>query len=138
MARLDTEHELASLKLTPRLIDVLALLVQGESNKHIARELDLSLETVKEYVAAILRRLNVNSRTQVPLSVRSSYEALLTWDAARRRTPQSATRNRDQRRNLVHSQEWLGQERRHMLERVREFQVLAEPSRSTRQDRGPD
>lgn len=52
-----TQSELAAqltkLPLTPRLLDVLALLLQGKSNKIIARELSLSTETVKEYVATI-------------------------------------------------------------------------------------
>jgi DNA-binding CsgD family transcriptional regulator len=70
--------------LSPRLIDVLALLLQGQSNKHIARDLSLSTETVKEYVATILHRLRVTSRAQVPMTVRSLHEPLLAWDAARR------------------------------------------------------
>ena len=69
--------------LTPRLIDVLALLLQGRSNKLIARDLSLSPETVKEYVATILRRLGLTSRAQVPMSG-SLHEPLLAWDTARR------------------------------------------------------
>ena len=55
--------------LTPRQTDVLALLLQGKPNKLIARELNLSVETVKDHVAAVLRALNVNSRTQAVLAV---------------------------------------------------------------------
>ena len=43
---------LANFKLTPRQTDVLGLLLRGQSNKLIARELDLSVETVKDHVAA--------------------------------------------------------------------------------------
>jgi len=46
---------LAAFKLTPRQTDVLGLLLRGQSNKLIARELDLSVETVKDHVAAVLR-----------------------------------------------------------------------------------
>ena len=60
---------LASLGLTPRQTDVLALLLQGLPNKLIARELNLSVETVKDHVAAVLRALNVSSRTQAVLAV---------------------------------------------------------------------
>lgn len=60
---------LASLGLTPRQTDVLALLLQGKPNKLIARDLNLSVETVKDHVAAVLRALNVNSRTQAVLAV---------------------------------------------------------------------
>jgi DNA-binding NarL/FixJ family response regulator len=52
------------LPLTPRQKDVLHLLTQGLSNKLIARELGVSVDTVKDHVAAVLKALNVNSRTQ--------------------------------------------------------------------------
>ncbi|HEX6706987.1 MAG TPA: response regulator transcription factor [Albitalea sp.] len=58
-----------ALGLTPRQRDVLALLLQGQPNKLIARELGLSVETVKDHVAAVLRALNVSSRTQAVLAV---------------------------------------------------------------------
>jgi DNA-binding NarL/FixJ family response regulator len=64
-----TTPHLASLGLTPRQTDVLALLLQGQPNKLIARELGLSVETVKDHVAAVLRALGVNSRTQAVLAV---------------------------------------------------------------------
>jgi DNA-binding NarL/FixJ family response regulator len=60
---------LATFKLTPRQTDVLSLLLRGQSNKLIARELNLSVETVKDHVAAVLRALGVNSRTQAVLAV---------------------------------------------------------------------
>ena len=52
------------LGLTLRQIDVLRMLVDGRSNKLIARELDLSPSTVKTHLEAIFQRLHVNSRTQ--------------------------------------------------------------------------
>ena len=64
-----TQPSLASLGLTPRQTDVLALLLQGKPNKLIARDLDLSVETVKDHVAAVLRALKVSSRTQAVLAV---------------------------------------------------------------------
>ena len=60
---------LASVGLTPRQSDVLALLLQGKPNKLIARELNVSVETVKDHVAAVLRALGVSSRTQAVLAV---------------------------------------------------------------------
>ena len=59
----------AALGLTPRQTDVLQLLLQGQSNKLIARALNLSVETIKDHVAAVLRTLNVSSRTQAVLAV---------------------------------------------------------------------
>lgn len=60
---------LEGLSLTPRQTDVLALLLQGKPNKVIARELGVSVETVKDHVAAVLKALGVNSRTQAVLAV---------------------------------------------------------------------
>ena len=60
---------LAELGLTPRQNEVLTLLLQGKPNKMIARDLSLSVETIKDHVAAVLRSLGVNSRTQAVLAV---------------------------------------------------------------------
>ncbi len=56
--------------LTARQREVLACLGQGKSNKQIARELDLSENTVKIHVAAILRLLGVDNRTQAAVLAR--------------------------------------------------------------------
>ena len=58
------EHDWSSLPLTPRQKHVLNLLTQGLSNKLIARELGVSVDTVKDHVAAVLKALGVASRTQ--------------------------------------------------------------------------
>lgn len=49
--------------LTPRQIDVLRLLVEGQSNKEIARSLNLGEGTIKIHVAALLRNLKVQNRS---------------------------------------------------------------------------
>ena len=54
--------------LTPREMDVLRLLAQGQSNKEIARTLYLVEETVKDHVRHILAKLGVKSRTQAVLA----------------------------------------------------------------------
>jgi two-component system, NarL family, response regulator LiaR len=54
--------------LTPREMDVLRLLAQGQSNKEIARTLHLVEETVKSHVRHILAKLGVQSRTQAVLA----------------------------------------------------------------------
>ena len=51
-------------KLTPRQQEVLKRLCEGESNKRIALNLDLSEHTVKLHVRAILQALNAENRTQ--------------------------------------------------------------------------
>ncbi len=60
---------LDTLGLTPRQTEVLHLLLQGKPNKLIARDLKLSVETVKDHVAAVLRSLGVSSRTQAVLAI---------------------------------------------------------------------
>jgi DNA-binding NarL/FixJ family response regulator len=64
-----TTPSLQSLGLTPRQSEVMSKLLQGLPNKLIARELNLSVETVKDHVAAVLRALGVSSRTQAVLAV---------------------------------------------------------------------
>ena len=51
-------------ELTPRELQVLRLMAEGQSNKTIARELGISEHTVKFHVNAILGKLNVQSRTE--------------------------------------------------------------------------
>ncbi|GLS06161.1 DNA-binding response regulator [Chitiniphilus shinanonensis] len=52
-------------KLTPRERDIVACLARGESNKEIARRLDLAESTVKIHIQSVLRKLNLSSRVQV-------------------------------------------------------------------------
>lgn len=67
MATLPSSFE--ALRLTPRQSDVLAALLHGKTNKLIAKELGLSIETVKDHVSAVLRVLGVRTRTQAVLVV---------------------------------------------------------------------
>jgi DNA-binding NarL/FixJ family response regulator len=60
---------LDALGLSKRQSDVLAYLLKGMPNKLIAREMGLSVETVKDHVAAVLRALKVSSRTQAVLAI---------------------------------------------------------------------
>ena len=57
--------------LTARQRQVLEKLGQGKSNKQIARELDLSENTVKIHVTGILRALGVDNRTQAAVIARA-------------------------------------------------------------------
>jgi DNA-binding NarL/FixJ family response regulator len=56
------------LGLTDRQLDVLALMMQGKSNKAICRTLDLAQPTVKKHVTAILQALNVTNRTEAVIA----------------------------------------------------------------------
>lgn len=51
-------------KLTPRERDIIACLARGESNKMIARTLDLAESTVKIHVQNVLKKLKLSSRVQ--------------------------------------------------------------------------
>jgi len=55
--------------LTPRQLEVLALLVEGGANKEIARRLNLAEATVKMHVTAILKNLDVNNRIRAARAV---------------------------------------------------------------------
>ncbi|MEW5726504.1 MAG: LuxR C-terminal-related transcriptional regulator [Pseudomonadota bacterium] len=50
--------------LTSKQLRVLSLLTRGKSNKQIAKELELSPNTVKAHVSEILRRLGVSTRAE--------------------------------------------------------------------------
>ena len=50
--------------LTPRELEVLTAMADGASNKSIARRLGISHHTVKFHVAAILAKLDADSRTE--------------------------------------------------------------------------
>jgi DNA-binding NarL/FixJ family response regulator len=54
----------AAPELSPRQKEVLALLLKGLPNKLIARKLDISENTTKVHVSAVLHALGVGTRTQ--------------------------------------------------------------------------
>lgn len=58
----------AAPQLTPRQLDVLAGLCRGLPSKSIARELQLSEYTVKEYVSALFQALGVHNRTEAAIA----------------------------------------------------------------------
>jgi DNA-binding NarL/FixJ family response regulator len=59
----------ADCGLTERQIEVLALMMQGKSNKAICSVLALAEPTVKNHVAAILKALKVKNRTEAAMAV---------------------------------------------------------------------
>jgi DNA-binding NarL/FixJ family response regulator len=56
-----------ALGLTPREGHVVALIAEGAANKEIARELGLSMNTVKSHIRTAYRAMGVSSRTQAVL-----------------------------------------------------------------------
>lgn len=61
---LDESAEGVFSPLTPREIEILDYVAQGNSNKEIAFQLGISDQTVKNHITSILRKLAVNDRTQ--------------------------------------------------------------------------
>ena len=55
---------LSHASLTSREVDVLTLVVDGQSNKAIARRLQIEVGTVKSHMSAIMAKLGATSRTQ--------------------------------------------------------------------------
>jgi DNA-binding CsgD family transcriptional regulator len=51
------------LQLTPRELEVLALLAEGASNKMIAQQLGISVHTAKFHVASLIDKLDAIGRT---------------------------------------------------------------------------
>jgi two-component system NarL family response regulator len=93
---------LSRAALTAREVDVLQLVVAGESNKAIARHLCIEIGTVKSHLSAIMAKLGASSRTQaagiastrglveepvattpIPLGVRRSVAEPATYPWAR-------------------------------------------------------
>ncbi len=60
--------------LSPAQRVVLDALLAGRVNKQIARDMDISLATVKAHVSGVLRKLGVDTRTQAVLLARPVLE----------------------------------------------------------------
>ncbi|MBT4928406.1 MAG: response regulator transcription factor [Porticoccaceae bacterium] len=56
--------EIIAELITDRQFDILSCISRGHSNKQIARELELSENTVKVHVSAMLKSLGLSNRTQ--------------------------------------------------------------------------
>ncbi len=54
-------------QLSPREKSILHCLIEGDSNKCIARKIDIAEATVKVHVKAILRKIRVQNRTQAAI-----------------------------------------------------------------------
>ena len=58
------EAAIRSLGLTPRECDILRQLASGQSNKELARSLDISPNTVKTHIARLYAKLEVRNRIE--------------------------------------------------------------------------
>jgi len=62
-----TEIDGQLVPLSPREMEILELVTQGMINKKIAHKLGISQQTVKNHMTSILRKLNVDDRTQAAI-----------------------------------------------------------------------
>ncbi|MAI08943.1 MAG: DNA-binding response regulator [Magnetococcales bacterium] len=72
---MNNRHQAQEVGLTPREEEILRYIARGESNKGIARSLDVTEGTIKVHIKAILKKLDMNNRTQAAIY---AYERGLT------------------------------------------------------------
>ncbi|MGR9106607.1 MAG: LuxR C-terminal-related transcriptional regulator [Gammaproteobacteria bacterium] len=59
--------------LTPREIEIARRVCIGESNKRIARHLDITERTVKAHMSSIFRKLEITDRLQLAIRLRNTF-----------------------------------------------------------------
>jgi two-component system nitrate/nitrite response regulator NarL len=64
---IDTTADGIAPQLSPREKSILRCLIEGDSNKCIARKIDIAEATVKVHIKAILRKIRVQNRTQAAI-----------------------------------------------------------------------
>lgn len=69
---LETEPPQAFPELTERENEILALIAQGASNEAIAKQLNISLKTVRNHVSNIYNKMQVTDRVQAVLRAREA------------------------------------------------------------------
>ena len=72
----EPQPDLPEHDFTSRQRDVLSYLADGVSNKEIANNLDLSEATVKSHVRQVMRKMNVQNRTQAALLARQFVDPI--------------------------------------------------------------
>ncbi|MBR1235371.1 response regulator transcription factor [Bradyrhizobium sp. AUGA SZCCT0182] len=93
-AILVTTEDTIAPQLSPREKSILRGLIEGESNKSIARKIDIAEATVKVHVKAILRKIRVQNRTQAAIwgmnNRASSFQPSISNVSERHPTPIAA------------------------------------------------
>lgn len=67
VSKIEKEREIKNI-LTTREVEIFKLIKQGETSRAIANTFSISVNTVKNHRAAILRKLNVSNSTKILLS----------------------------------------------------------------------
>jgi len=60
---------IAELELPPRQSDVVKCLFRGNSDKQIAKDLDISIPTVRTYFSRLFRKYDLNDREELILHI---------------------------------------------------------------------
>jgi DNA-binding CsgD family transcriptional regulator len=68
--KVDFEKVKRDFKLTRRELEVVVLLCQGLSNKEISEKIFISEYTVKDHIKKIMRKMGVNSRSEIIASLK--------------------------------------------------------------------
>ncbi|MGH6715228.1 MAG: LuxR C-terminal-related transcriptional regulator [Bradyrhizobium sp.] len=80
-------------QLSPREKLILRCLTEGDSNKSIARKIDIAEATVKVHIKAILRKIRVRNRTQAAIwGMNNGCQSRTTIDGAPPLSPEIAKR----------------------------------------------
>ena len=88
-----TETDDMTPLLSPRETLILHCLIEGDSNKSIARKMDIAEATVKVHVKAILRKIRVHNRTQAAIwGMNNGYQPQTTGAIAPPLSPDTAKR----------------------------------------------
>jgi len=74
LSQMDTDIDALVTPLSPREREILKYIAEGNSNKRIAWVLGVGEQTIKNYIASIMRKLNANDRTHaVVLAIRKGW-----------------------------------------------------------------
>ena len=79
MTAIGTDMEELTTPLTPKEVQILTYIAEGNSNRRIATIMGISEQTIKNHVSAILRKLNANDRAHaVFLAIRNGWISIET------------------------------------------------------------
>jgi DNA-binding NarL/FixJ family response regulator len=86
MASMGRTLEDITTPLTPKEVQILTHIAEGNSNKRIANILGISEQTIKNHVSAILRKLNANDRAHaVFIAIRNGLISIQLDQSGNRR-----------------------------------------------------
>lgn len=71
-------HDMMS-RLTPRQLEIVALLAEGRSNSNIATILSISHQTVKAHLHKVFRKMNLDNRIQLAV-------VFVIWQTSKKET----------------------------------------------------